>query len=285
MSTQKDLIKDPRKARRSKASILAETLICKKLGWKIEFLSGGYESFTTKELVDLIRDVSKVYGEKLWLNIGALNEEELILFNPYIKGVSGAVECINPKLHDKLCPSKPLKEIETMFELCDKLGLKKAMTLIVGLGETIDDFNLLKKFINEQNIERVTVYRLKPQKNTPFTKGPASEYFVEWTKEIKKAFPKLELVVGSWLTHLDEIHLLLEAGAASITKFPSINQFNSKYAKQIESEAKKAGRVFEGTLTKMPKVDWDKEINKLDFDSELKTKIKDKLNSYLKKMS
>ena len=53
MSTQKKLIKDPKKARRSFESILAEVFLCKKLGWKIEFLSGGYESFSRQELLFL----------------------------------------------------------------------------------------------------------------------------------------------------------------------------------------------------------------------------------------
>ena len=62
MSTQKNLIKDPRKARRSMASILAEAFLCKKLGWKIEFLSGGYESYTRDELLSLIKNIKKIYG-------------------------------------------------------------------------------------------------------------------------------------------------------------------------------------------------------------------------------
>ena len=31
-------------------------------------------------------------------------------------------------------------EIINLFKLCDKLGIKKAMTFIIGLGETINDF-------------------------------------------------------------------------------------------------------------------------------------------------
>ena len=59
----------------------------------------------------------------------------------------GLVECITPNLRDKICPSKPLKEIEDMFNICDKLKLKKTMTLIIGLGEKITDFKYLKDFI------------------------------------------------------------------------------------------------------------------------------------------
>ena len=60
MSTQKSLIKDPKRARRTKESILAEALLCRQLGWKIEFLSGGYESYTKEELLFLIRNIKTI---------------------------------------------------------------------------------------------------------------------------------------------------------------------------------------------------------------------------------
>lgn len=283
MSTQKNLITDPKKARRTKESILAEAILCKQLGWKIEFLSGGYESYTKEELLSLIKNIKKIYGKKLWLNMGTLNEKELKLFKPYIEGVCGAVECINPKLRKTLCPSKSLKEIESMFNSCNKLNLKKAMTIILGLGETINDSTLLKKFIKKHKIDKITFYRLKPQKNTMFEKIKpiTADYYVNWIKETRKEFPKIQITVGSWLTHLDEIHKLLNAGADSITKFPSIKLFNSKYAKKIENEAKKANMKFTGTLTKKPKIN----INNLKINENLKNRIKIKLNNYLKKMA
>jgi len=285
MSTQKPLIKNPKKARRSFESILAEVFLCKKLGWKIEFLSGGYESFSQEELLSLIKNIYEIYKEKLWLNIGVMNKGELKLFRPYIKGVCGAVECINPKIHNKICPSKPIKEIENMFKICDELKLKKAITIILGIGETEKDIELLKKFIKKHKINKITFYRLKPQKNTifedkkPITKG----YYIKWVKEIREEFPEIKITIGSWLTHLDEIHSLLNADADAITKFPSIKLFNSKYAKQIEDEAKKANRKFEGTLTKKKKINLD-ETDKLKIDYRLKDKVKIKLEKYLKKM-
>jgi len=286
MSTQKSLIKDPKRARRTKESILAEALLCRQLGWKIEFLSGGYESYTKEELLFLIRNIKKIYGKKLWLNIGVLNEEELRLFNPYIEGVCGAVECINPKIRKEICPSKPLKEIEDMFMICNKLKLKKAITIILGVGETTDDFEPLKKFIKKHNINKITFYRLKPQKNTIFEKIKPIKtgYYVKWIKKTRKAFSKIHITVGSWLAHLDEIHLLLEAGADSITKFPSIKLFNSKYAKKIENEAKKAHRKFIGTLTKKPEIN-AKIINNLRIGNSLKSRIRKKLVSYVKNLA
>ena len=282
MSTMKNL--DPKKARRTKESILAEALLCKSLGWKIEFLSGGYESYTEKELFFLIKEIHKIHGEKLWLNMGVLNEKALELFKPHLKGVTGAVECINPKLHDFLCPSKPLSEITDMFKTCDKLNLKKSMTLIIGLGESLDDFNSLKKFIKEYRIDRITFYALNPHEGTLFIKGPKSEYYSEWIRQTRKEFPKLEIVAGSWVNRLNEISLLLKSGADAITKFPAIKLFATKYAKQIENQVKLAGREFTGTLTKLPAINWNKKVDKLDLDKNLKEKIKIKLNIYLKQM-
>jgi len=282
MSTMKNL--DPKKARRTKESILAEALLCKLLGWKIEFLSGGYESYTKEDLLSLIKNIYKIYKGKLWLNIGVLDENTLNLFKPYLKGVTGAVECLTPKLHDYLCPSKPLKEITDMFLLCDKLNLKKSMTLIIGLGETLNDFELLKEFIKKYKVDRITFYALNPHKGTIFNKGPESEYYSKWIKQTRTQFSNLEIVAGSWVNRLDEISLLLKSGANGITKFPAIKLFATKYAKQIERQVKLAGREFIGTLTKIPNIDWDKEVDKLDLDKDLKEKIKIKLKQYLSQM-
>ncbi|MBS3097444.1 radical SAM protein [Candidatus Woesearchaeota archaeon] len=277
LSSKKCIAPDPAKDRRTKESILAEAIICKACGWEIEFISGGCDSYNNDELLSLLKCIKRIYGKKLWLNVGILNEKQLKLFRPYIEGVCGTVECITPKLRDRLCPSKPLNEIEDMFKLCDKLKLKKAITIILGLGETLNDFKLLKKFIKKNHISQITFYRLKPQKGTIFEnkKPMETDYYVKWVEKTRNAFPKLKIVVGSWLTHLSEIHLLLNAGADAITKFPSIKLFNTKYAKKIEEEAKKANRKFIGTLTKLPKIKTNK-LNK-------KTKLI--LTNYLKRMS
>ena len=104
-------------------------------------------------LLFLIKNIYSINKEKLWLNIGVLNKKELKLFKPYIKGVCGAVECINPKVHNKICPSKPIKEIENMFKICNELKLKKAITIILGVGESLKDIELLKKFIKKNKID------------------------------------------------------------------------------------------------------------------------------------
>jgi biotin synthase-like enzyme len=285
MSTQKNLIRNPRKARRTQESVLAEVFLCKKLGWKIEFLSGGYESFSQEEMLCFLKNIYAVWREKLWLNIGVLSREELEKYRKYIAGVCGAVECINPVIRKKVCPSKPLGEIEAMFKACDELKLKKAMTIILGIGESVADIGLLKEFIKKNSIDKITFYRLKPQKGTVFeNKKPiGKDYYVRWVKETRDAFPRIQITVGSSLGHLDELHMLLKAGADAITKFPSIRLFNTSYAKQIESEARKAHRAFKGTLTKLPKIRLD-EIDTLSISEELMEKVKLKVSDYLKSM-
>ncbi len=286
LSSRKHVKQNPIKDRRSLSSILAEAIICKACNWKIEFISGGCDTYTNKELLTIIKNIYQITNQKQWLNLGILNEKQLKLFKPYTEGICGTVECITPKLRDKICPSKPLKEIEAMLEAATKLKLKKTITIILGLGETLNDFKYLKEFTKKHKLQKITFYRLKPQKGTIFEnkKGPKTDYYIEWIKKTRKAFPNIKIVAGSWLTHLNEIHLLLEAGADNITKFPSIRKFNTNYAKTIEGEVKKANRTFKGTLTKIPKINIDKELNQLKLKKHLKEKIKINLNKYLKRM-
>lgn len=287
LSSKPHIKPDPKKDRRSLASIFAEAIICKACNWKVEFLSGGCDTFNDEELLDIIKTIYEITGQKQWLNLGILNKSQLELFKPYIEGICGTVECITPKLRDKICPSKPLGQIEQMFKLADKLNIEKTMTLILGLGETIEDFKHLKKFIIKHNLKRITFYRLKPQKNTIFQNAEpiSSDYYEKWIKLTKDSFPDIEIIVGSWLTHLDELHLLLNAGAKDFTKFPSIRKFNSKYAKTIEAECKLANRKLISNLTKVPKIDMGSELERLHLDKKLKQDIKLKLASYLQTMS
>ena len=141
---------------RSFASLLAETIITKKLGWDYGFLSGGIGVFSDEKIVELLEKTNKIMQEKIWINIGVLSKKQMILFKPYIKGVVGTIEVLDPALHKKICPSKPIEPAEKMFEQAKELGLERAMTMIVGLGETINDFELLKKFISKHGINPET---------------------------------------------------------------------------------------------------------------------------------
>ncbi len=271
---------------RSFASLLAETIITKKLGWDYGFLSGGIGVFSDDKLLDLLKKTNEIIGEKIWINIGILSNKQMESFRPYIKGVVGTIEVLDPKLHKQICPSKPIVSVEKMFENAKELGIARGMTIIVGLGESIDDFELLKKFIEKHGVTKIHIYGLNPQKGTAFenAKPPAAEYQSEWIRRTRMAFPNIDIQAGIWLDRVDYVAELLRAGANSISKFPALKAFGSKEANEIENQAKLANRKFIGTLSKMPKVDWDNEVDKLKFDIELKNNIKKKLKDYLRSM-
>ena len=249
-------IKPGKNALRSKESVLAEALICKKMNWKIEFLSAGYNSYSKDKLLDLVKEIYGITKQKQWLNIGTLTKEELNRFKPYIEGVSGSVECVNLDIRNKVCPSKHLDDIIKMLKDADDLGLKKAITIIIGIGETINDFDKLKDFIKKHKIDKIIFYALNPHENSVFKKGPAKEYYVEWIRRTRKEFPKLKITAGSWMNRFDEINSLLKY-ADNITKFPSIKLFNSRYSKKIIEEVKKSGRTFKSNLSYVPDIKVD----------------------------
>lgn len=284
MSTQKDLIKEPKKAKRSFESIFSEAIITKACGWEVEFLSGGYDSYSFDEIVFITKTISEITGEKQWLNIGVLKKLELEKIKPYIQGFTGAVECVNEQVRKKVCPSKPIEPILKTYKYCEELGIKKGMTQIIGLGETIDDFKYLKKFIEENKIDRITFYALNPQKGTTFTKSPELNYYAEWIRLTRESFPKINIIAGAWHDKTAYFSELLISGADNITKFPAIKMFGSLKAKDMEKEIKDAKREFLGTFTKMPKINWNREVEKLNLDSSLEKRLKKKLDEYIKKM-
>ncbi|MDO8660702.1 MAG: radical SAM protein, partial [Candidatus Woesearchaeota archaeon] len=61
MSAHTKRITTDKIARRSTASILAEVILCKKLGWEIGFLSGGINAFTHTELKYLLQKIVIIY--------------------------------------------------------------------------------------------------------------------------------------------------------------------------------------------------------------------------------
>ncbi len=281
MSTQPKNRKKP--ARRSMESLLAEVLLCKRLGWDLGFVSGGHGAYTRVEFEKLLENIHLAYGKKTWINVGALKKEELQRYRPYIMGVVGSIETINPKLHRKVCPSKPVEPFESMYEQAGKLGLNRAMTIIIGLGETMDDFPLLESFIRKHSISKIHIYSLNPQKGTVFenTSSPRKEYHAEWIARTRIAFPSIDIQAGIWLDRVDTVSLLLRAGASSISKFPALRYFGSSQSAMIEKEAGSAGRKFTGTLTRLPHIDPDGEVRNLMFPGDLKLKIKDKLSQYI----
>jgi len=281
-STQKSRIKHAEKARRGVPSILVEAILAKNLGWRIEFLTGGYRIFEFDQLVDIAKKVTQVYGEKIWLNLGALEKEDLEAFRPYVKGIVSSIEAIDEELHNKICPSKPIKPYEEMFDYAE--DFKKSMTIVIGLGEKREHLQKLFDFIQKYKLERITFYALRPIKGTPYTEGPSTEDYVWWIANTRIRFPKLQIIAGTSPKRVEEISLVLKAGANAITKFPATKLFNSKEANIIEEQVKLAGREFTSTLTKVPDIDWDGEVEKLPFEEEIKQKIKITLSQYINTM-
>jgi len=285
MSTQKNLISDPRKAKRSMASILAEAYLCKKLSWKVGNLAAGYGSYTHDSILELVKNVYCITNEKLWLNIGVLHAKTIAVLAPYLEGLYGAVETTNEKVHKLVAPNKPIAPIERMYKICDKYNLKKAITFIVGMGETIDDFETLKNFIMTNKIDKIVFYALNPIKGTMFenSNGPEIDYYVEWIKRTRENFPNINIVAGPWVNRVGSLSLMLESGANAITKFPAIKLFNTMHAKRMEKEIKSAGFELQGSFTEIPEINFD-EIENLNLDKELKKQIIIKAKEYLKIM-
>ena len=285
MSTQpKD--KPLRETKRSNASLFAEVLLAKKLGCEIGLFTGGIGILRPDEMEFLLKGMYEITGKKAWLSVGPVPKALLRRYLPYIRGVVGSTETINPELHAKVCPSKPLRPYEQMFEAAQELGLERAMTFIVGLGETQEDFTLLKEFIARYGITKIHVYGLIPQKGTPHEHAsiPSQEEQAWWIAQLRMHFPQLDIQCGVWEDRAERVSYLLQAGANSFSKFKAIKLFGTAVAKQMEEEVARAGRQFEGTLTVLPDVVWEQEIASLPFEESLKKEIQSKLYSYLESM-
>lgn len=282
MSTQPKH-KKPTETKRSHASILAEFVLAKQLGWDIGFFTGGIGVLKQEELMFLLRVIHEITQEKIWLSVGPVPKQTLQKYLPYIKGVVGSTETINPELHNKICPSKPLAPYEQMFEAAKELELMRAMTFIVGMGETKDDLKLLCDFIKKYDIQKIHVYGLIPQQGTVFenTKPPSKEEQAWWIANLRIKFPKLDIQCGIWDDRIDYVSFLLQAGTNSVSKYKATKLFGTQTSFAIEEQAKLAGREFKGTLTKLPHIDWNNLVDQLSFEQDLKEQIKKKLQEYL----
>ena len=279
MSTQKNKIKDPKKARRNVSNIYAEAEMCKRLDWNIEFLSGGYESFTTKEIKNIATTIKDITGDGVWLNTGIT--DELGEYGSEIKGITGAVEVANPEIHEKVCPSKPLDDISNMLDVAGDLGFKKAMTIILGIGETLDDVDYIINYIKDHKIDRVIFYSLNPHKETVYANSsqPASLYYAQVVAQVRLAFPDIEIICGTWIDNLANIGILILSGANGITKFPLFKMFGTKYGKRVEEEVKWAGRELKGTFTDKTQLGPEKSEVSPELDKFIKRYVKESLKN------
>ena len=279
MSTQKNKIKDPAKARRNIYNIYAEAEMCRRLDWNIEFLSGGYESFTTQEIREIASTIKDIAGDGVWLNTGIT--DELDEFGSEIKGITGAVEVANPEIHNRVCPSKKLDDISNMLDVAGDLGFKKAITIILGLGETLDDVDYLIDYIKDHHIDRVIFYSLNPHKETVYANSsqPASLYYAQVVSQVRLAFPDIEIICGTWIDNLADIGILILSGANGITKFPLFKMFGTKYGKRVEEEVKWAGRELKGTFTDKTQLGDEKSDVSPELDKFIKRYVKESLKN------
>lgn len=251
MSSQKNRIQNPEKAKRHIKGIYAEAELTKRMGWNIEFLSGGYGVYSTNELKEISETIYDITGNPVWLNIGITNE--LDQYDDEIIGVTGAVETANPKFHDEICPSKSILDIKEMLRQASELGYKKAITIIVGLGEKIDHLNNLFDLIEELDIDRIIFYSLNPHPNTEYhlTPQPASLYYASIVAATRIRFPKIEIITGTWTDNLANIGVLLKAGSNGLTKFPLFKMYGNRYGKRVEEEIFWANRNLKGSFSDM----------------------------------
>ena len=283
MSAQKSKIKEPDKARRTIESVLAEAELTRRMGWNVEFLSGGYGSFNTTEIKNIAQNIYSITGKPVWLNLGITLELEE--YGDEIAGITGAVEVANPELHQKICPSKPLEDIIEMLELAGDLGFRKSITIILGLGETPDDTRYMWDFIDSVGIDRVTFYSLNPHKDTIYENSPqpASLYYAGVVAATRIRFPSLEIITGTWLDNLANIGPLILAGANGLTKFPLFKMFGTRYGKRVEEEVLWAGRELEGTFTDIEALQRGNIPNK-NLEPFIKRYVDKCLNNNLKKI-
>ena len=282
-TVEKKRIEAPSLAKRRKESIYTEAIIAKKLNWDLEFLTGGYGILPFQDLLEISRVVSQIFGKKIWLNMGVMSKPQLEQLKPYVEGFVASVETLEPKLHKRVAPGKPIAPFEHMLRNAKEMGFKTGFTIILGLGEPKEDYKYVHDFIKKHDIDRLTYYALRPVKGTRYKQGPSPEYVAWWIAQTRIDFPKLEITIGSAETRLPELHLLLEAGANMITKLPATRLFGTEGGLKFKEEVEKAGRIFESEFLALPQIDWKKEVDRLDLTQDRKEKLLGKLLEYKEK--
>lgn len=255
MSSQKDRIDEPQKARRHVKGIYAEAELTRRMGWNIEFLSGGYGMYSTAEIQEISQTIYDITDNPVWLNIGIT--DDLDQFGEEIVGITGAVETANPEFHDYVCPSKSMDDIKNMLVRAGELGFKKAITIIIGLGEEINHLQDLFDLIEELDIDRVIFYSLNPHPDTDYnlTPQPSSLYYASIVAAVRLRFPKLEIITGTWTDNLANIGVLLKSGANGLTKFPLFKMYGNRYGRRVEEEVYWANRDLIGSFSDMDLID------------------------------
>jgi biotin synthase-like enzyme len=270
-------------SKRSMASVLLEALFCKIFKWRIEFLTGGYEIMPFEQLSEYMKNISLVYGEKLWLNLGVLTEDDIKKSIPYVKGICSSIETPSPEIHNFICPDKPILPYEKMFESLElnHPNVKKSAAFIVGLGDKQEDLHYWFEFIEKYKLDRITVYALKPVRGTIFLEGPTHDLYLSWIAQLRIKFPRLEIIGGTNLRRSEEVKYMIRAGVNAITKYPATKQFGTEKSKLIKQLIESEGRTFTSNIVQLPDIDWFAEIDALNISAEYKIELKALIPSYL----
>lgn len=274
------------KSLRSQASILAELLLCKLMGWHVGYLTGGLRVESTEYMVGLLDNATKVLGYKPMMNFGPYNRSEILSFKPHISGIGAAIESFDPDLHSFICPSKPLKLLQKMLEICRDEEIPTFITIILGMGERKNDVFEVIKYVKEYNIAKVQLCFLKPQVNTIFSDVPAPDpyYMAWWTAQLRIACPQIQIKIALVKERMADFALMLRAGANSFSRSLIFREFGSSYAKEIVAACSEAGRELEGEFLDAPKLNIAQAVADLDLPYELKAQILIKAEQYYKKL-
>ncbi len=274
------------KAIRSQESVLAEVLVCKIMGWRVGYITGGLRVESAQYLIDLVTKINTITKEKIMMNFGPYSRNIIEKFEPHIAGMGSAIESFDEELHNYICPSKPLKSLLKFLEDLGDLKLKKLITIILGMGERKEDVEVVIENIKKYNIDKIQLCFLKPQENTIFQNVPSPDplYMAYWISKIRIACPQIIIKVALVKERINDLSLYLEAGANGFTRFMVFSDFATKNAQALEEECRRAKRVLLGSFTTLPIVDLKKEVEELSFSSDLKARILPKALEYWKSL-
>ena len=275
-----------KKAIRSKASILAEALVCKLMGWRVGYITGGLRVESTAYMTELLQDLSHVLGYTVRMNYGPYSKKEIESFKPYVAGLGSAIESFDEELHEFICPSKPLSSLLHFLAICKEEQIPNFITIILGIGEKKTDvFEVIEK-INQYNIDTVQLCFLKPQEKTVFEEVPSPDpaYMAWWIATLRIAHPKLHIKVALVRDRISDFSLYLKAGANAFSRYMVFTDFASEKALALKEACEKEGRVLEGNFSSVPEIDLENEVSSLHFEEEVRNKILFNAKRYLSKL-
>ncbi|MFT4313102.1 MAG: radical SAM protein [Candidatus Woesearchaeota archaeon] len=271
---------------RQKSSILAECIICRLMGWNIGYITGGLRVEKTEYMIELLKDMQTVLGYKPRMNYGPYSHKEIMQFKPHVSGLGCAIESFDEKLHEFICPSKPLPSLLRFLRDCQKVDVPNFITIILGIGERKEDIQDVIEKITEYNIDTVQLCFLKPQEKTVFTDIPPPniEYMAWWCAKLRIAYPKLHIKIALVRDRIADFSLLLQAGANSFSRYFVFSDFASPFAHELEEACKRVNRKLQGNFTQMPEFSLREEVKVCQFSEELQEDIIKKAIRYQQRL-